>query len=153
GSANFQRGELEHAASEHGFRLVFGDVRLTDDLDHAIRAIASKKVDALLIFNDGLFFTQRDRIVALASETRLPDFYVSREFVVSDGLISYGTDLNASFRRTAIFVDKILKGASHGDLPIEFPTKLEMIINAKRAKALGLVIPPLLLARADQVIE
>jgi putative tryptophan/tyrosine transport system substrate-binding protein len=97
---------------------------------------------------------QRTRLIDLAAKHRLPTIYAQREFVVgSGGLMSYGTDFHHQFRRAAIFVDKILKGAKPADLPIEQPTKFELVINLKTAKALGLTIPPSLLQRADQVIE
>ncbi len=100
-----------------------------------------------------MLVTQRQRIAALAATARIPAIYGYREHVDDGGLISYGVDLRECFRRGAYYVDKILKGASPSDLPVEFPTKLELVINLKVAKALGLAIPPQLLARADDVIE
>jgi ABC-type uncharacterized transport system substrate-binding protein len=100
-----------------------------------------------------MFVQQRRRLVELAAKSRLPAVYGSRESVDAGGLMSYGPDLADSFRRSATYVDKILKGAKPGDLPIEQPTKFDLVINLKTAKALGLTIPPALLQRADQVIE
>jgi putative tryptophan/tyrosine transport system substrate-binding protein len=100
-----------------------------------------------------MFFSERRRLVDLAAKNRLPAVYPQREFVDAGGLMSYGPDLADLFRRTATYVDKILKGAKPEDLPIEQPTKFELVINLNTAKALGLTLPPSLLLRADQVID
>src|SRR5262249_19020355 len=102
---------------------------------------------------DALFSTERRQIADLAAAARLPSMYAYREYAVAGGLISYGINLRESNRRAAAYVDKILKGSKPGDLPVEFPTKLELVINLKTAKALAITIPPLVLARADEVIE
>jgi putative ABC transport system substrate-binding protein len=100
-----------------------------------------------------MFFSERRRLVDRAAKNRLPVVYPQREFVDAGGLMSYGPDFADLFRRAATYVDKILKGAKPGDLPVEQPTKFELVINLKTAKVLGLTIPPSVLARADQVIE
>ncbi len=100
-----------------------------------------------------MFFNERRRLVDLAAKNRLPAVYPQREFVDAGGLMAYGPNIADGWRRAATYVDKILKGAKPGDLPIEQPTKFELVINLKAAKALGLTIPPSLLARADHVVE
>jgi putative ABC transport system substrate-binding protein len=100
-----------------------------------------------------MLFNERDRIAALAATARLPAIYGFRDHVDAGGLISYGVNLAENFRRAAVYVDKILKGAKPSDLPVEFPTKLELVVNLKTANALGLTLPQSILARADEVIE
>ena len=107
----------------------------------------------MLIVVDPCTRLHRQRIIDFAAERHLPAIYESREFVEAGGLISYGIDLNAMQRRAAVYVDKILKGAKPADLPVEQPTKFELVINLRTAKTLGLTMPPSLLARADEVIE
>ena len=115
--------------------------------------MARARAGALTVLVSPMFFGERRRLVDLAAKTRLPTLFPWREYVDAGGLMAYGADLADLFRRAATYVDKILKGAKPGDLPIEQPTKYELIINLKTAKALGLTIPPSLLQRADQVIE
>jgi putative ABC transport system substrate-binding protein len=100
-----------------------------------------------------MFLANREQLVALIRQSRLPAIYMETGFVAAGGLISYGPNFTELFRRAAAYVDKILKGAKPGDLPVEQPTKFELVINLKTAKALGIEVPPTLLARADQVIE
>ena len=109
--------------------------------------------EALVILPNPVFWNYRARIIALAAQYRIPAIYPEREYADEGGLLFYGRDISDVFRRAATYVDKILKGANPGDLPIEQPTKFELIVNLKTAKALGLVIPPSILARADEVIE
>jgi putative ABC transport system substrate-binding protein len=124
-----------------------------DDLAPAFDRLAERQVQAVLVPANGLFETARAQIVQLALAARLPTIFAQREFVEVGGLASYGIDTKENYRHAAAYVDKILKGAKAGDLPIEFPTKVELVINLKTAKALGLDVPPTLLARADEVIE
>jgi putative ABC transport system substrate-binding protein len=129
------------------------EARGPNDLDRAFAAMTRERAGGVLIVVEGLFIDNRTRIARLAETARLPAVYGLREHADAGGLMFYGAtpaDLN---RRAAIFIDKILKGAKPGDLPIEQPTKFDLVINLKTAKALGLTIPPSLLARVDQVIE
>jgi len=124
-----------------------------DGLRAAFVMGARDRPDALLVVTTAVFFRERKQIAQLARDSRLPAMYTLREFVEAGGLMSYGSSLPEMFRRAAIYVDKIFKGAKPADLPMEQPTKFELVINLKTAKALGLTIPPSLLLRADQVIE
>jgi putative ABC transport system substrate-binding protein len=145
--------ETEQAAKTRGVRLQFVEVRSPEELDDAFSKMAREHSDALMTFPSTMLFGERRRIVALAAKHRLPSMTNSSEFVEHGGLMAYGASLADLNRRAATYVDKILKGAKPGDLPIEQPTKFELVLNLKTAKALGLTIPPSLLARADEVIE
>jgi putative tryptophan/tyrosine transport system substrate-binding protein len=149
----FHLRTAEAAATALGVTLVSAEVRLAADIEPAFQTLAQQRAELLLIIPEALFFIERKQIVALAAAARLPTLYSTREHTEDGGLMSYGTNIRASWRRAADYVDKILKGAKPGDLPVEFPTKLELVINLKTAKALGLTIQPTLLARADEVIE
>jgi putative ABC transport system substrate-binding protein len=111
------------------------------------------RAGALTVLTSVMFVNERTRLVDLAARNRLPAAYAQREFVDAGGLMSYGANVADSFRRAATYVDRILKGGKPGDLPVEQPTKFELVINLKAAKALGLTVPPSVLARADQVVE
>jgi len=141
----------ELSSATLGVRVQFVAARDPDDFERAFSDMSREQAGAVFI-NIGSR-TQRRRLVDLAAKNRLPAIYQTKEFAVDGGLISYGPDFADLDRRAATYVDKILKGAKPADLPVEQPTKLELVINLKTAKALGLTIPPSLLARADQVIE
>ncbi len=145
--------EAESAGRRLGIDLVSAEVRGPNDLDAAFQSLASEQVPAAIVLVDAMLFQERRRIAALAAAARLPAVYGFRDHVDAGGLISYGVNLLDNFRRAASYVVKILDGAKPGDLPVEFPNKLELVINLKTANALGLDIPPTLLARADEVIE
>src|SRR6266446_1717416 len=147
------RQELEHACQKLGIKSVPAEVRAPNDLDGAFRALSNDHVQAVIVLVDGMLFGERNRIAALAAAARLPTIYGFRDHVDAGGLVSYGVNLAENFHRAAAYVNKILKGANPGDLPVEFPTKLELVINDRAAKALGLIIPPSVLVRADEVIE
>jgi putative tryptophan/tyrosine transport system substrate-binding protein len=147
------RQEAESASHRLGIRLVAAEVRAPNDLDTAFQALAKDGVQAVIVLVDGMLFNERDRVAALAATAKLPAIYGFRDHVDAGGLVSYGVSLADNFRGAAAYVVKILKGAKPADLPVEFATKLEMVINLKAAKALGLTVPPTLLARADEVIE
>jgi ABC-type uncharacterized transport system substrate-binding protein len=148
-----QRYELEDTAQKLGVAVVAPEVRGPEDLDGAMKALARLSVDVVIVLQSPMLFTERRQIVALAAANRLPTMCGYREHADDGGLISYGVNLRWCFRRAATFVHKILNGTAPGDLPIEFPTKLEMVLNLRTAKALGLTVPQSILARADEVIE
>jgi ABC-type uncharacterized transport system substrate-binding protein len=144
----------EAAARSLGVRLQALQVEGPDDLAAAFAAMQKNRTEALIVSSSPLFYVHRTRLVTLATNHRRPTIYHQREFVVgSGGLMSCGPDFNDLVRRSATYVDKVLRGAMPGDLPVEQPTKFELVINLKTAKALGLTIPQSLLQRADQVIE
>jgi len=147
------RRNVEVATAARALKLVMGEASAADDLDAAFQTLAREPVAFVIMLLDGLFVSERRRIVELAAVTRLPVLYPYREHFEVGGLMSYGVDLRESWRRAATFVDQILKGAKPADLPIEQPTRFELLINVKTAKALGLTIPQSLLLRADEVIE
>ena len=134
-------------------RLEPHEFRGPDDFERVFGAIAGKRPDAIMTTADSLLISYRTRIVDFAAKHRLPSMYPTREFVVSGGLMFYGGSIPEMFHHAAIYVDKILKGAKPADLPVEQPTKFELVINLKSAKALGLTIPQSLLQRADEVIQ
>ena len=123
------------------------------EIERGIGTVISERPDAMIIPPSAYFIGQRSRIVHLAAEHRLPTMYAYREDVLAGGLISYGQNLADYYRRAASYVDKILKGAKPGDLPVEQPTRLELVINLKTAKALGITVPQLMLLRADELIQ
>ena len=150
-----QLRQAEVVARALGMRLQPLEARSLSEIDSAFAAMTRERADALLVLLDPRLArpAQRERIAELAARSRLPAMYALRLYVEAGGLMAYGADIFDLYRRSAIYVDKILKGAKPGDLPIEQPTKFELVINLKTAKALGLTIPPALLQRADQVIE
>jgi putative tryptophan/tyrosine transport system substrate-binding protein len=145
--------ETESAAQIFRIQLQSIEVRSPDDFGSALPTATQLRVGALITVEDPLTFSHRKFIADFAASNRLPAIYGLKEFVEAGGLMAYGADLADSYRRAAGYVDKILKGAKPADLPIEQPTKFEFVINLKTAKALGVEIPPTLLARADEVIE
>ena len=146
--------ETEGAARLLRLELQSVEVSRAEDLDRAFSAVTKQRAQALVLPGaNPVGFINRGKIATFAQRNRLPSMYPTREYVEAGGLMSYGPSLPDLFRRAATYVDKILKGAKPADLPIEQPTKFELVINLKTAKALGLTIPPSLLQRADQVIE
>jgi putative ABC transport system substrate-binding protein len=143
----------EVAARALGVRLQIVEVRGPADIDRAFSDMTRARAGALTALGSAMFNSERRRLVDLAAKNRLPAVYPLREFVDAGGLMSYGPSLPDLFRRAATYADKILKGAKPGDLPVEQPTKFELIINLKTAKALGLTIPQSLLQRADELIQ
>lgn len=147
------RRSLEDAARSLALRLHIEEVRGPKDVDIAFAAMGRAHVDALLVVNDPLLFAQRGRITGLAAKSHLPGIYEWREFVEAGGLMSYGADLASLYSHAATYVDKILKGATPADLPIEQPTTFELTVNLKTAKALGLRLPQSILLRADKALR
>jgi len=145
--------EMEAAAQSRGIEYRRFDVAKADDIAPAFETAAKQRLHALTVGIDGIMSANLKLIVQLAARHRVPTIYASREFVDAGGLMSYAVDYRHLYARAAIYVDKILKGARPADLPVEQPTKFELMINLQTAKALGLTIPPSILLRADRVIE
>ena len=143
----------EMPARALGLELTVVGMQQPEEFENALRAARQAHVDGLVVLRDSVLLTNWARILALAAESRLPAIYGTREFTDNGGLISYGPDLAEMYRRAAALVDKILKGARPSDLPVEQPTKFELVINLRTAKALGLTVPQSLLLRADEVIQ
>lgn len=145
--------ELEAAAKAVELKIVVADVNRAEDIEGGLRELANKNVNVVIVLETGLLVMNSPQIATAATVMRLPTVCGYREHVVAGALISYGVDLRWCYRRSAYFVDKILRGAVPGDLPIEFPTKFPLTINLTTAKELGLTVPPQVLSRADEVIE
>jgi len=145
--------EMEASARKLQVKAISVDVRNTGDLDSALQRAVSAHVGALAIMPNPVFVTNLKQIADFALQNQWPSIFHLREFADLGGLVSYGVDRSDLYRRAAVYVDKILKGANPADLPIEQPTKFDLVINLKTAKALGLTVPPALLATADEVIE
>ena len=145
--------EVEEAARVLGMRLQLVPAAVPDDLAGAFAAMTGNRAEVLLVLPSPMLFGEYKRIVGLAAENRLPGMYQAREFVVAGGLMSYGVDLPGLFRRTATYVDKVLKGVKPAELPVEQPTKFELVINLKTARELGLTVSRDFLLIADDVIE
>ena len=143
----------ESAASKLGLSMQSVPIRGRDELEGAFARMARERIDALVVQGGPALFTARIQVVQLAIKHRLPGVYWAREFVELGGLASYGSSVADNFRRASVYVDKILKGAKPGDLPVEQPTRFEMVINLKTAKSLGITVPPAVLVQADAVIE
>jgi putative tryptophan/tyrosine transport system substrate-binding protein len=145
--------ETEAAARLLKIQLIPVEIRSFEELENAFRSAAKSRADAFLTDSSGFFNTHQKRIIELAAKHRLPGMYTEQEFVRAGGLMTYAANITDLYRRAATYVDKILKGAKPAELPIEQPTKFELMINLKTAKQIGLTIPPNVLARADTVIK
>jgi len=145
--------ELQAASARVGVDLEVLEVRSPPESDRAFLTMVEKGVGAAIMLDDATFYKERTRIATLAAQSQMPTIYGHRGYVEAGGLLSYGPNLAANFRRAAYYVDRILKGAKPADLPVEQPMKVELVINLKTAKELGLTIPPSLLFQADEVIK
>jgi putative tryptophan/tyrosine transport system substrate-binding protein len=150
----FLRG-TEGAAPALGVQVQALELRHLDDVDNAFQAALDGRAEAVIVRASGIFITNQDRerLAMLANKARLPVLHAEQAFVLAGGLMSYATDIPEQFRRAATYVDKILKGTKPGEIPVEEPTKFELVISLKAAKEIGLTIPPSILARADRVIQ
>jgi putative tryptophan/tyrosine transport system substrate-binding protein len=149
----FNWQQIERAARVLGIRPQLLDVRKPEDFERTFNDASEQRIDALVVALDGLLSQNRQIIVDLAAKHRLPAVYGSSEFIIAGGLAAYGPSYSDLYLRAANYVDKILKGTRPADLPVELPTKFQLVINLKTSKSLGLTIPPTILARADEVIE
>ena len=145
--------QTDIAAQGFGIQRYYLDVRTAGEIEPAFLAAGKKRAEALLVEPSAIFNSHRKEIVELVEKSRWPAMYPRTDYVEEGGLMTYGANTNDLFRRAAIFVDKILKGAKPADLPVEQPTKFEFVINLKTANQIGLTIPPTVLARADKVIR
>jgi putative ABC transport system substrate-binding protein len=148
-----QLKSLQAAAQKTGLQVLPVEASTPDDIERGFVTMVKERAGAVIFPGDSFFLQQVKQIAELAVKHRLPSIYVTREYPEADGLMSYGQNITENFRRAATYVDKILKGAKPGDLPIEQPTIFELIVNLKTAKAIGLTIPQELMLRADRVIE
>src|SRR5262249_1986178 len=146
-----ERKELEAALAKSAQKAMIVPSGPSDDIESAMTAFAQQRVDGLVVTADPIFTNRRTHIVALAARYRIPAIYQWKEFVMAGGLLSYGTDLKDVYRQAGHYTGRVLKGEKPGDLPVQQPTKFELVINLKTAKALGLTVPPSLLATADEV--
>jgi ABC-type uncharacterized transport system substrate-binding protein len=150
---DFQLGSIETAASDSGQKIYVLNARTERELDSAFATIVEQKAGALLVAADPFFSRSHDKIIALAARFKVPAIYESREFVVAGGLISYGASVATAYHDAGIYIGKILKGAKPADLPVQLPTKFELVVNLKAAKSIGLDITSAFLARIDEIIE
>jgi putative ABC transport system substrate-binding protein len=153
GSIPLYKKQIEAGAQARGVTVLTLEARTAEEIDVAYAGFVREQVQAVIVPANGLFNTNDQQIAQLALAARLPTIVSQPRNVEAGGLASYGVDLSENFRRAAVYVDKILKGAKPGDLPIEFPTKLLLVLNLKTAKALGVSIPPTMIGRADEVVE
>ena len=153
GGASPDAGEVREAARKLGQSVRILNAASIEDIDAAFRTLGTGKAEGLLVISNALFTARRDQIVTLANHYRIPAVYSLREYAAAGGLMSYGASIRDAYRQSGVYAGRILKGAKPGDLPVLQPSKLELVINVRTAKALGIAVPDTLLARADEVIE
>ncbi len=153
GGSELEYKETQSAAKKLGVAILSVETRRPEEIGSALSALTQGRTEALIVLNYAMLVAHRQEVVDLAMKSRLPTMYPRKEFVEAGGLMSYGPSFVDLARRVAVYVDKILKGAKPGDLPVEQPSKFELVINLKTAKAFSLTIPPSVLVRADQIIE
>ena len=151
--AEMQVDNIQTAARSIGQEITILNASTIRDIDAAFARLVQMRADALLVATDAFFFTRATQLVVLAARHAIPALYFRREFAAGGGLMSYGSNINDSYRLLGVYAARIIKGEKPGDLPIQLPTKFELVINLSTANALGLDVPPMLLARADEVIE
>jgi putative ABC transport system substrate-binding protein len=151
--AEVETKDVQDAARALGRQTLFLNATVERDIDAAFEAVTQQRAGALVVLADPFFVNRRNQIVALAARYAMPTIYPLREFIAAGGLISYGTSISDVFRQTGVYVGQILKGAKPADLPVQQPTRFELVINLKTAKTLGLTVPQTLLVAADEVIE
>jgi len=152
-SNTLQLKDIQATAPAFRVTIISLEAKGPDDIDGTFAAIGKERPGALLVVGDKLFASQQNRIFEFVGKSRLPAIYSQRGYVEAGGLMSYGTNFSDQYRRVATYVDKILKGAKPADLPVEQPTKFELVVNLKAAKQIGLTVPPSVLFRADKVIK
>jgi len=145
--------DTQMAARSLGVTLQSVEIRTADDFERAFASVLTGRPEALVVGPGQFLFTHQRRVVEFALKNRLPSIYAWKDPVSAGGLIAYGVNIPQVYRRAAYYVDKILRGTKPGDLPVEQPTKFDLVVNLKTAKALGLTIPPGLLLRADEILE
>ena len=152
-SFDLQLQQLQEAAGTLRQELHVEKARTEHEISAAFEALIQRRASAILVANDPFFFNRATQFVVLAARHAIPTLYFRREFAAAGGLMSYGANIDDGYRVLGVYAGRILKGEKPGDLPIQLPTKFELVINLSTAKALGLDVPPTLLARADEVIE
>jgi putative ABC transport system substrate-binding protein len=152
-ASDAQRTDLQEAASALGLQLIFLNASDEHEIDAAFAALVRRRIEALVLTDTPFFNGRREQLVALARFNAIPTMFTFREFAVAGGLISYASSMVDAQHQTGIYVARILNGEKPGELPVQLPTKFELVINIKTAKAMGVDVPPLLVALADEVIE